>query len=299
MNAVVPPPPAQGERLDLRPLPGGLGAEIAGFDFGAPLSGERFDAVHRAFLEWQVLVFSGDEVPPDRQVEFARRFGEVQVHVMNQYHADGFPELYRLSNLDPDGNPSGRHPDRGTLAWHTDGSWQARTGLATMMYAMEIPAEGGETWFCDMYSALDRLPSGTRERIENLRAIHNLDFSRSRRHGEEPRTDEQRRQVPPVAHPVVRTHPETGRDCLFLGDHAETIEGMDYTAGRALVDELNETAARLGTVYRHRWRPRQLVVWDNRCLMHRATTYDTVTERRVIRRCTVLGDAPFRRRSRP
>lgn len=285
--------------LDLRPLPGGLGAEIAGFDFGAPLSGERFDAVHRAFLEWQVLVFSGGEVPPARQVEFARRFGEVQVHVMNQYHADGFPELYRLSNLDADGNPSGRHPDRGTLAWHTDGSWQARTGLATMMYAMEIPAEGGETWFCDMYSALDRLPSGTRERIEDLRAIHNLDFSRSRRHGEEPMTQEQRRQVPPVAHPVVRTHPETDRDCLFLGDHAETIEGMDYTAGRALVDELNATAARLGTVYRHRWRARQLVVWDNRCLMHRATAYDTVTERRVIRRCTVLGDAPFRRRSRP
>ena len=283
--------------FNLDPLPGGLGAEITGFDFGAPMSDERFAALHDAFLEWQVLVFSGKEVPPERQVELARRFGEVQVHVMDQYHAEGYPELYRLSNLDEHGKPSGRHPDRGTLAWHTDGSWQARTGLATMMYAVEIPAQGGETWFCDMYSALDGLPPETRERVDPLRAVHNLDFSRTRRHGDEPMTEAQRRQVPPVAHPVVRTHPETGRDCLFLGDHAETIEGMDHAAGRAFVDELNETAARTGTVYRHRWRPRQLVVWDNRCLMHRATGYDTARERRVIRRCTVLGDAPFRLRS--
>ena len=290
------PATARGTDLDLRLLPGGLGAEIAGFDFGAPMSDERFAAIHTAFLERQVLVFEGNEVPPEGQVEFARRFGEVQVHVMNQYHADGHPELYRLSNLDADGRPSGRHPDRGTLAWHTDGSWQARTGLATMMYAVEIPGRGGETHFCDMYSALERLPPQTRARIDDLRAVHNLDFSRSRRHGDEPMTEEQRRQVPPVAHPIVRTHPETGRDCLFLGDHAESVEGMDYAAGRALVDELNATAARLGTVYRHRWRPRQLVVWDNRCLMHRATAYDTANERRVIRRCTVVGDAPYRRR---
>ena len=286
---------ARGDGLDLRPLPGGLGTEVAGFDFGAPMTDERFATLHAAFLEWQVLVFSGEEVPPEGQVEFARRFGEVQIHVMNQYHADGCPELYRLSNLDAEGRPSGRHPDRGTLEWHTDGSWQARTGLATMMYAVEIPARGGETHFCDMYGALERLPPAMRERIEVLRAVHNLDFSRSRRHGDEPMTEEQRRKVPPVAHPIVRTHPETDRDCLFLGDHAESIEGMEYAAGRALVDELNEMAARLGTVYRHRWRPRQLVVWDNRCLMHRATAYDTSNERRVIRRCTVVGDAPFRR----
>ena len=290
------PATARQTDFDLRPLPGGLGAEITGFDFDAPIPEERFAAVRAAFLEWQVLVFTGSEVPPVRQVEFARRFGEVQIHVMDQYHADGHPELYRLSNLDEDGNPSGRHPDRGTLEWHTDGSWQARTGLATMMYAMEIPACGGETHFCDMYGALERLPAETRARIDDLRAVHSLDFSRSRRHGEDPMTAEQRRKVPPVAHPVVRTHPETDRDCLFLGDHAECIEGMDYAAGRAFVDELNGAASRLGTVYRHRWRPRQLVVWDNRCLMHRATEYDTANERRVIRRCTVLGDAPFRHR---
>ncbi len=283
--------------FDLKPLAGGLGAEISGFDFGAPIANERFAAVRAAFLEWQVLVFSGEEGPPGGPGEVARHFGEVQVHVMNQYHADGYPELYRLSNLDAEGRPSGRHPDRGTLEWHTDGSWQARTGLATMMYAVEIPARGGETHFCDMYSALDRLAPESRERIEDLRAIHSLDFSRTRRHGEEPMTEEQRRQVPPVIHPIIRTHPDTERDCLFLGDHAETIEGMDYAAGRRLVDELNEAAASLGTVYRHHWRPRQLVVWDNRCLMHRATPYDTANERRVIRRCTVIGDAPFRHRT--
>src|SRR5579862_6491753 len=117
-----------------RPLTPRLGAELIGIDFGGEISVELFAAIHRAWLQYQVLLFPPQEVSPARQVEFARHFGEVQVHVMNQYHADGFPELYRLSNLDEHGRPNGKHPDRGTLAWHTDGSWKRRTGLATIIY---------------------------------------------------------------------------------------------------------------------------------------------------------------------
>ena len=105
-------------------------------------------------------------------------------------------------------------------------------------------------------------------------------------------SEEQKREVPPVDHPVIRTHPETGRRCIFLGDHAETIAGYDYGEGRRLVEEINAAAVRDELTYRHRWRPRDLVIWDNRCLMHRATPYDTAHERRVMRRCTVLGDVP-------
>ena len=165
---------------------------------------------------------------------------------MNQYHADGFPELYRLSNLDEHGKPNGKHPDRGTLAWHTDGSWSRVTGQATIIYGEVVAGTGGETHFCDMYGAYDRLDAAWKARIAGLRAVHNLDFSRTRRHGEDLMTEEQRRAKPPVDHPIVRRHPETGRTCLYLGDHAEYIVGMPYDEGRALIEELNALAIHPG-----------------------------------------------------
>ena len=275
-----------------RPLTPKLGAEIVGVDLGAEIDGEVFRAIYRAFLRYQVLLFGPQDVPPGRQVAFARQFGEVQIHVMNQYHADGYPELYRLSNLDENGKPNGKHPDKGTLIWHTDGSWRRVTGQATIIYGEVMPGTGGETHFCDMYGAYERLDPTWKARIANLRAVHNLDFSRTRRHGEDPMTEAQRLETPPVDHPIVRTHPETRRKCLYLGDHAEYIVGMPYAEGRALIEELNVLAIHPDLTYEHRWKPRELILWDNRCLMHRATPYDPFTQGRVIRRCTVLGEVP-------
>lgn len=275
----------------VRPLAPRLGAEI-GLDIARGLDDETFREVYRAFLRFQVLLFPPQDLPPARQVELGRRFGELQIHVMNQYHADGYPELYRLTNVDARGRPTGKHPDKGTLAWHTDGSWQRVTGQATILYAEVTPESGGETHFCDMYGAYERLSPELKTRIAGLRAVHNLDFSRNRRHGEEPLTDEQRRARPPVDHPIVRTHPETGRKCLYLGDHAEYIVGMPYDEGRALIEELNALAIHPELTYEHHWRPGELILWDNRCLLHRATPYDAATQARVIRRCTVLGEIP-------
>jgi taurine dioxygenase len=276
--------------MNIRPLTPNLGAELQ--VNLSNVSDDLFGEIYRAFLKHQVLVFPPQDLPPGKQVALARRFGEVQIHVMNQYHADGYPELYRLSNLDENGRPSGRHPDKGTLAWHTDGSWSRVTGQATIIYGEVMPAAGGETHFCDMYGAYERLTPDWKARIAGLRAVHNLDFSRTRRHGEDPLTDEQRRAKPPVDHPVVRTHPETGRKCLFLGDHAETIVGMDYDEGRELIEELNRIAIHPDLTYEHRWTPRELIAWDNRCVLHRATGYDEANQPRVIRRCTVLGEVP-------
>ncbi|MBI1396705.1 MAG: TauD/TfdA family dioxygenase [Betaproteobacteria bacterium] len=276
----------------VRPLTPRLGAEISGVDFTKPMEGALFDAIHDAFLTYQVLLFGVQDLDPGDQVAFARNFGDVQVHVMNQYHAVAHPELYRLSNLDEQGNPNGRHPDKGTLAWHTDGSWMRNTGQATIIYSEVAPEEGGQTHFCDMYGAYDRLSPAWKSRLEGLRAVHNLDFSRTRRHGVDLMTDDQKRAVPPVDHPVVRTHPETGRKAVFLGDHAECIQGMDYDAGRALIEEVNAMIVHPDLTYEHRWTPGELIVWDNRCLLHRATEYDAATQRRVIRRCTVLGEVP-------
>jgi taurine dioxygenase len=278
--------------FSVRPLTPNLGAEISGLDLAQDIPEALFGALYRAFLRFQVLLVPPQDLPPARQVALARRFGEVQIHVMNQYHADGFPELYRLSNLDERGRPSGRHPDRGTLAWHTDGSWQRVTGQATIIYGEVMPEQGGETHFCDMYGAYERLDARWKARVAGLRAVHNLDFSRNRRHGEDPLTQAQRLARPPVDHPIVRTHPETGRKCLFLGDHAEYVLGMPYEEGRALIEELNTLAVHPDLTYEHRWRARELLIWDNRCVMHRASAYDAATQGRVIRRATVLGEVP-------
>jgi taurine dioxygenase len=283
-----------GERwpFAVRALTPRLGAEISGVDLASGVDETLFQSLYRAFLRYQVLLFPPLDLPPARQVEFARRFGEVQVHVMNQYHADGFPELYRLSNLDENGRPNGRHPDKGTLAWHTDGSWQRVTGQATIIYGEVMPRSGGETHFCDMYGAYERLDASWKARIAGLRAVHNLDFSRNRRHGEEPMTEAQRLARPPVDHPIVRTHPETGRKLVYLGDHAESVVGMPYDEGRALIEELNALIVHPDLSYEHRWKTREMIVWDNRCVLHRATPFDEANEGRVIRRCTVLGEVP-------
>ena len=278
--------------VSVRPLTPNLGAQVSGIDMTRDMDDAAFGQIYRAFLRYQVLLFPPHDLPPARQVALARRFGEVQIHVMNQYHADGFPELYRLSNLDASGKPTGHHPDKGTLAWHTDGSWQRVTGQATIIYGEVMPPQGGETHFCDMYGAYERLSPAWKARIASLRAVHNLDFSRTRRHGEDPLTEEQRRAKPPVDHPVVRTHPETGRKCLYLGDHAESIVGMPYDEGRAMIEELNALAVHADLTYEHRWKTRELLIWDNRCVMHRATAYDAANQGRVIRRCTILGEVP-------
>lgn len=279
--------------LDLKPLAPALGAEILGVDLNAPMSDATFAAIYRAFLEYKLLLFRGQELGPHEHVAFARRFGPVDVHVMNQYQKDALPELYFLSNLDEDGRPTGKHPDKGTLAWHTDGSWRRVTGHATLLYAIEAPEVGGETWWACQYAAYDALTEDEKRRYGAMRAIHNLDFSRSRRHPEDPMTEAQKRAAPPVEHPIVRTHPETLRKCLYLGDHAERIVGLCFDESRRIIDELNRTATQDAWVYRHKWRPGDFMVWDNRCLLHRATPFDAATQKRVVRRATVNGEEPW------
>ena len=280
--------------FQVKPLHPVLGCEITGITLAQAVSPALFAKVYEAFLDYQLILFRDVDLPPATQVAFARNFGEVQIHVLSQYHGcEDHPEIYMLSNLDEDGKPSGKHPDKGTLYWHTDGSWRERTGQATMMYSEIVPEVGGETEFADMYSAYDLLPSTIKSKIDGRHAVHNFDFSRTRRHGEDPLTAEQKAKVPPIAHPIVRTHPDTGRKAIFLGDHAEWIEGMDYETGRALIEEINGMITPPVRVYAHRWSQRECMVWDNRCTLHRATGFDEARHKRVMRRCTIVGDRPF------
>jgi len=284
-------PTTSSKNFRVRPLTPSFGAEIEGVNLATALSDALFKEIYEAFLQYQVLVFRDQDFPPERQLEFGRHFGEPQVHVLNQFHDSHHPELYLLSNLDKDGKPDGKHPDPGTLYWHTDGSWTQRRTIATMLYSLEVPRQGGETQLADMYRAYDALMDDMKTRLGSLKAVHHLNFHKQRR-DPTPLTAEQVRNAPPVEHTVVRTHPETGQPTIYLGDMAEFIVGMDDEEGRALIEELNEFITREEFVYAHNWSPRELVVWDNRCTLHRSTPYDTGRERRVMRRLTILDKPP-------
>ena len=256
------------------------------------LNNQYFKEILKTFDQYGILLFSNQNLSIKNQVIFGRKFGKVLIHAVNQNHAKEHPEIYVLSNLDNKGQPSGKHPDQGSLYWHTDGSWRKNTGQATIMVADIIPSKGGETHFCCMENAYDSLDDSNKQKIINLFAYHNLDFSRNRRHGHDPLSKKQKNNAPPVIHPVVRTHPSTKRKSLFLGDHAEYIEGMDYSKGRNFIEQLNKLATKTQFIYKHKYKEGDVLVWDNRRLLHKGTKYDTTKEKRVMRRTTIIGEVP-------
>lgn len=274
--------------IKVRKLTENLGVEILDLDLSKTLDKKTIKEIENLFLQYQVLYFGQQTITSTEHVRFGQLFGQLQVHVMNQYHENENPELYRLSNIGENGRPNGIFPDQGTHVWHTDASWQEYTGQATIIYCELATSTGGDTHFSDMYGAYERLPQVWKERLQNKRAVHSLHFSRSRRHGHQPMTKEQVDSTPKVDHPILRTHPETQRKSVFLGDHAEHIVGLPYQVGRQWIDELNELIVHDELTYKHKWKNGDLLVWDNRCLMHRVEHYDASKEGRAIRRCTVI-----------
>ena len=278
--------------LQIEPLSPLMGAEVHALDLAQPLSADSFAAINAAFGRYKLLRFANQVLDETQQIAFSRRFGELQVHVLDQFRHPQQPEIYVLSNVDAaTGQTIGRHPDKGTLTWHSDLSFQRRPALATILYGIETPATGGETQFADMVAAYEALDTAMKQRIATLRAVHDLDLSR-RRMGEPPMTEAQRRQSPPVEHPLVRTHHETGRQLLYLSRHVSHIAGLAADESAALIDALMAHATQPRFVFSYRWRQRDLVMWDNRSTIHRATPYDTSAERRVIHRTVVIGDVP-------
>jgi len=278
--------------LQVKKLHKKFGAEIINFDLSKSLNNKYFKEILKNFNEYGILLFRNQNLSIKNQVIFGRKFGKVLIHAVNQNHAKEHPEIYVLSNLDNKGQPSGKHPDQGSLYWHTDGSWRKITGQATIMVADIIPSKGGETHFCCMENAYDSLSERMKLKIDDLFAIHNLDFSRNRRHGHDPLSEKQKNKAPPVIHPVVRTHPNTSRKSLFLGDHAEYIEDIDYSKGRNFIEQLNKLATKSKFIYKHKYKEGDVLVWDNRRLLHKGTKYDTTKEKRVMRRTTIIGEAP-------
>jgi alpha-ketoglutarate-dependent 2,4-dichlorophenoxyacetate dioxygenase len=277
--------------LTMRPLSPVMGVEISGVVVSGPVDDATFAAINDAFLRHLLVCFPGQTLDQTQHVAFSRRFGDLQVHVLDQYRSPTHPEIYVLSNVKKTGETTGEHPDKGTLVWHSDLSFQARPALATMLYGIEVPKVGGDTLYANMYAAYDALPEAMKKRIAGLRAIHDLDASRQRA-GAPPMTEKQRQEAPPVEHPLVRTHPGTRRKCLYISHHAMRIANMPEAEGVALLEELMVHATQPQFVCAHRWKQGELVMWDNRCTMHKATGYDARGERRVMNRTVVKGDIP-------
>jgi taurine dioxygenase len=275
--------------VQFRPLNGDFGVEALGVDASAPLDQATADALRTAFERHRVLVLRGQRLPPAAHVAFSRHFGELEIHVLDEYHKAEYPEIFELSNIGRDGMPNAVHPDLGTLFWHTDASWQAAPALATLLYAEQVPRDGGHTLFADMIGAYEAFGEAERERFRGLAVVHDLHVSRQKA-GYAGMTPAQRDKRPPVVQPLVRIHPPTGRKALFLGSHGQAIRGMDELAGRGLIERIMSHAVEPRFVYEHVWRPGDLVMWDNRATMHRATEYDTATEPRVVRRTVIRGE---------
>ena len=267
-----------------------MGAGIAGVDLSRPTDESTFEKIRDAFHRHMLLVFPDQHLDEAQQIAFSRRFGELQVHVLDQYRHPRYPEIYVLSNV-AHGKTTGTHPDKGTLVWHSDLSFQRRPALATILYGIEVPRAGGDTLYADMYAAYEDLDKDTKNQLEGMRAIHDLDASRMRA-GEPPMTAKQRAEAPPVEHPVVRTHPDTGRKVLYISRHVSHFAGMPRAESDVLLEKLLRHSTQDRFVFRHRWGQRDIVMWDNRCTMHCATPYDTGAERRVIYRTVVLDEVP-------
>jgi taurine dioxygenase len=273
--------------IDLHPLSPVMGAEVRGVNLSQPMSPQTLADIQDAFHRHQLLVFPRQEIDEAQQVAFSRRFGDLQVHVLDQYRHPQYPEIYVLSNVDRTGKTTGSHPDKGTLVWHSDLSFQRRPALATILYGIEVPRKGGDTLYADMCSAFESLNENLKGKLASLRAVHDLDASRTRA-GEPPMTAQQRAAAPPVEHPVVRTHPATGRKVLYISRHVSHFVGMPRAESDTLLENLLQHSTAERFVFRHRWGQRDVVMWDNRCTMHCATPYDAGAERRVLHRSVVL-----------
>ena len=276
------------------PVTPGFVAEVGDVDLSKPLSAADEAAIKDAFWEYAVLIFPQQELTPQQHVDFAKRFGPVETdRVLDQtvtpHRLD--PSFADISNLAPDGaiwaeDSRQRAYKAGNRLWHTDSSFKYRPGLASMLYAHAVAPVGGHTEFADERAAYDALPDAMKRRLEGLIAEHSIAESRRKSGFTEFNTDEARR-LPPVPQVLVRRIPQSGRKSLYLASHIGQIIGMPEGEGRALVAELIAHATQRQFVYTHRWRRRDLVMWDNRCTMHRGTDYDDLRWVRDMRRTTV------------
>ena len=275
--------------MTVTPVDATLGAVVTGVDL-ANIGDETWAVIHAAFLDYGVLVFPGQRLDEHSQGAFALRFGDVEQLSPKQQGA-----TIEFTNRKPDGSLAGPQEQayklmKGNEGWHTDSTYMPLASKAGMLYAVVVPPEGGETEFADMRAAWEALDKTMQARLEKLSAYHSLYYSQQQI-GFVHKTDQvygfHDKGAP--LRPIIKTHPETGRKSIYTGRHAHDIPGMSKEDSKALLDKLMEDACRPPRLYKHAWTPGDLVVWDNRCLMHRARPFDMRLPR-VLRASRISGD---------
>lgn len=274
--------------ITVTPIGSALGAEVSGVDLSQPMGDNLFAAIHQAFLDHQVLLFRDQDLDPATQIAFTRRFGPVEPHPLNTRKGiTEFPELLVLENR------TGIRSARNNF-WHSDISFMEEPPLGSVLHAREVPGAGkGDTLFCNMYRAYEELSPGMRRMLDGLTAIHDAEEIRRRNNTE----DNDGNPIPaipaPVEHPVVRTHPETGRKALYINRYfTRRFTDMTEDESRPLMDYLLDHAVRFENIYRHRWQAGDVLMWDNRCTMHYAIYDYGPDDTRHMHRTTAAGDRP-------
>ncbi len=270
------------EGFDIVPQGATIGAEVSGIDLCGPLDEATIAELTRALTEFKVLFFRGQPLTPAQHVDFARRFGELEVHPFIPSNAEQ-PELVRFEKEATVGGYEN--------GWHSDVSWRARPSLGAILHAVEVPPVGGDTLFADMGAAYDGLDPELRERLSDLVAVH--DFSKVFGHTVAAADRvAMREQYPPVEHPVVRTHPVTGRRLIFVNRFfVDRIVGLARDESDALIDRLARTAETVEYQCRFRWEEHSVAFWDNRSVQHYASS-DYWPDRRVMERASIVGEQP-------
>jgi alpha-ketoglutarate-dependent 2,4-dichlorophenoxyacetate dioxygenase len=286
-------------RVTVTPIHPCVGARVEGVDLASPLDQATFQRIFDAFQEYSVLVFHDTRLTDEQQMAFSRRFGPLETTINSigqerRLH----PNLVDLSNVDPRGedrlmgwNDRRMLYQSGNQLWHTDSSFKPVPAMASLLSGREVPPVGGETEFVSMRHAYASLPEETTRRLEGKVAVHSILYSRSTI-AKGLFDPEQEREQPPVRQALVRPNPVNGRKAIYIGSHAWYIEGMNYDESRRMLDELLAHTTRPECVYQHRWRQWDLVMWDNRCVLHRGRPWDAASHRRVMHRTTVAGEGP-------
>jgi alpha-ketoglutarate-dependent 2,4-dichlorophenoxyacetate dioxygenase len=280
--------------ISVYPVTENFAAEIGDLDLAQPLDAADLAAVKAAFATYAVLIFPDQQLTQEQHLAFAALFGPLELTIA--VHRKDAPlrvrkEFADVSNLNHKDkvwreDSRTRQFQLANRIWHTDSSFKRLPALASLLYARTIPPVGGHTEFADERAAYDALPAATKRRLEGLVAEHSIFNSRGRL-GFSNFSEEERQSLPPVPQALVRVIAESGRKSLYLASHAGRIFGMPETEGRALIDQLIEHATRRQFVYTHRWRVNDLVMWDDRCTMHRGTAFDDLRFRRDVQRATV------------
>jgi taurine dioxygenase len=276
--------------IQATPVAGALGADITGVDLSKDLDNESFDAIHQALLDHCVIFFKDQDITPEQQLDFAKRFGGIHHHPYMQ-GMPNHPDIFEILKTETDPHNFGG-------VWHVDQMFTPKPNMATILYAKEVPEAGGDTLFANMYNAYDALSDTMKDMLSGLKVLCVGDRpgkrSRKERYKElnGVKMNEEDIGVRASEHPLIRSHPETGRKSLFIGSHVDNIAGMTKGESEPILGFLRQHAVKPEFTCRFHWDAGSMAMWDNRCTQHNAVD-DYAGHRRRMHRITVAGDTPF------